>query len=245
MHQHTQYCQYTSATQHVINVLRLTCRSWHTKTKLQSCAWATCIQQWCGCTHIVVMCLDTQHCKLYLSHGVMSCVHMLCMCGRMWNVDCISWSMCACLCLLFMHAVQLHISCEFVCAVCGALCVSSMCVWVCVYVDHWLHWHEHEQMDQWTCSDANHERPLFVAQGQQKIFLARQSKDCLGQQKRLLARQSILQRRFLPMCQNAHSKKMIVALMGRLLLSLQVQLHQPTLWSGNIEHLEWTQIIDT
>ena len=34
MHQHTQYCQYTSATQHVINMLRLTCRSWHIKTKL-------------------------------------------------------------------------------------------------------------------------------------------------------------------------------------------------------------------
>ena len=160
------------------------------------------------------MCLDTQHCKLYLSHGVMSCVHMLCMCGRMWNVDCISWSMCACLCLLFMHAVQLHISCKFVCAVCGALCVSSMCVCecVCVYVDHWLHWHEHEQMDQWTCSDANHERPLFVAH--------KLKKDCLGQQKRLLARQSILQRRFLPMCQNAHSKKMVVALMGHLLCFL-------------------------
>ena len=134
MHQHTQYCQYTSATQHVINMLRLTCRSWHTKTKLQSCAWATCIQQWCGCTHIVVMCLDTQHCKLYLSHGVMSCVHMLCMCGRMWNVDCISWSMCACLCLLFMHAVQLHISCEFVC-VCSVWCIVcfiNVCVSVCV-----------------------------------------------------------------------------------------------------------------
>ena len=187
MHQHTQYCQYTSATQHVINMLRLTCRSWHTETKQvkQSCAWATCIQQWCGCTHIVVMCLDTQHCKLYLSHGVMSCVHMLCMCGRMWNVDCISWSMCACLCLLFMHAVQLHISCEFVCAVCGALCVSSLCVWVCVcvYVDHWLHWHEHEQMDQWTCSDANHERPLFLPHKLKNYFL--------GQQKRLLASQHL------------------------------------------------------
>ena len=89
------------------------------------------------------------------------------MCGRMWNVDCISWSMCACLCLLLMHAVQLHISCKFVCAVCGALCVSSM--WVCVYVDHWLHWHEHEQMDQWTCSDANHEGPLFVAHKLKKL----------------------------------------------------------------------------
>ena len=138
MHQHTQYCQYTSATQHVINMLRLTC--WHTKTKSwcakqkPSCAWATCIQQWCGCTHIVVMCLYTQHCKLYLSHGVVSCVHMLCMCGRMWNVDCISWSMCACLCLLFMHAVQLHISCKFVCAVCGALCVSSMWMCVCMWI---------------------------------------------------------------------------------------------------------------
>ena len=42
--------------------------------------------------------------------------------------------MCACLCLLFMHAVQLHISCEFVCAVCGALCVSSVCVSVCMLI---------------------------------------------------------------------------------------------------------------
>ena len=56
-----------------------------------------------------------------------SLIHLF-MFMSMQSVIHISWSMCACLCLLFMHAVQLHISCELVCAMCGAFCVSSMCV---------------------------------------------------------------------------------------------------------------------
>ena len=153
------------------------------------------------------MCLDTQHCKLYLSHGVVSCVDVKCRLYIMVYV-CLSMSVVyACCAIAYIMCI-----CEFVCAVCGALCVSSMCVWVCVYVDHWLHWYEHKPMDHWTCSDANHERPLFLPH--------KLKKDFLGQQKRLLARQSILQRRFLPMCQNAHSKKMVVALMGHLLCFL-------------------------
>lgn len=57
------------------------------------------------------------------------------------------------------------------CVQCVVHCVFHQCECVCVYVDHWLHWHEHEQMDQWTCSDANHERPLFVAHKMKKRLL--------------------------------------------------------------------------
>ena len=69
------------------------------------------------------------HKKLSFMICVTTCplIHLF-MLMSMQSVIHISWSMCASLCLLFMHAVQLHISCEFVCAVCGALCVSSMCV---------------------------------------------------------------------------------------------------------------------
>ena len=59
------------------------------------------------------------------------------------------------------------------CVQCVVHCVFHQCVCecVCVYVDHWLHWHEHEQMDQWTCSDANHERPLFLPHKLKQILL--------------------------------------------------------------------------
>ena len=125
--------------------------------------------------------------------------------------------MCACLCLLFMHAVQLHISCEFVCVCvqCVVHCVFHQCVCECVCM--WITDCIDMSMNKWINEHVMMQimkDHFFVAQGQQKRFLARQSKDCLGQQKRLLARQSILQRRFLPMCQNAHSKKMVVALIG-------------------------------
>ena len=41
MHQHTQYCQYTSATQHVINMLRWTCR----RQKQNWCASTAVLEQ--------------------------------------------------------------------------------------------------------------------------------------------------------------------------------------------------------
>ena len=59
------------------------------------------------------------------------------------------------------------------CVQCVVHCVFQHCVCecVCVYVDHWLHWHKHEQMDQWTCSDANHERPLLLPHKLIKLLL--------------------------------------------------------------------------